>query len=1328
MLGVTPDHLVEPMFYYSTGRYKRAYEASLNDMLADEAILNAVKGQSFLAVDLSFDSISHKYTAGLRGDGAVIQHVHELINDLLTKKDEKEYYNKRAKDLFGKLKDPANTDTLEVKLTTSDNIIIAKAVRDPNDKTGKGYKIVPVQGKGRSVNFIDNSPSYDITDPASIRKVIEETMARVPEDKQDVKRCFPTFRLRIIDFDSGLYSDEFYEYNSVRSIHIFHDKYAASTAELEITNVTGILDNDRFFTDQEEVDFGLPPDEEERTTIEPQKGRYFRAIKLKEGTCIQILMGYDPDPDRLETVFTGRISQLEMGDIVRIIASGYKTELQNEVSFHNEDKSMMDVVTRVFKHLDGEGYLKDDDEKPPDERKNGTPHLGSRLSMASDKQRRSYNRIMRTLFSPEKLVYGSAAWKHQTAIGLSLPDTAIPELTLDGRGYVDLFSGKPSRYRNIMMKSFTSDTLDDWVAEFEPGYDVLQELTRFMPGWICDVVPYDHLATVYIGPPEGEYFWTAKFNRQIVSRYRNWEPNQDLVERNKRITDMMERFSYHWHAWCRSKAGLIGTSERFEHKQGSTKLDWLPPDVKYGNIQNIVDGIKRRSTKIYDAFIGAFFGFDLITQADYPASISRSLKKVIDMLVTADTRIVASALKIDLLGANYEDINIHIRQSVTRQVENFTNNTPGFKQKMYQLSQFGTGRIQEVVGKLAFGMNSRYVQKMVRMDDIRGITAAERLQADSTMSKRDLINRNLFNNDERTLEQYFEDEQGKQSGLDLNVFNLGSTFLDMAWYEIPLYPPRNFEDDFGLLVRRSLLDLKAYIYRLHIFLNEELSDEDVAQMGSDIAEYQAGFKMPDKRPFRQYHHVTSRYDIIENNIVASMKEMANAVLIRHPDGKPTITEVENPTGGDVPSSVFIDKAETDWTTFKSPDGIPFHPNLKLEQKKLAMAVEKNATTQELAALTFFSRMGEALRPMYRGNLIMWGRAIKPHDVILIADDYNEMRGPIDTERVIHHFTPQTGWITQVIPHAFVHVDNSIEIFQVSVAQQLWSAAEFILDVVDYGLLIAAIVTGGFAIAGKGVTSAIRAGAKKMIEVAIGRSIRSKAERTAIRTGARMWKRRLFSLGSRGSATGGAFGAGAKPLRFGLAPEIGLKGTGAQARKAAAYKLRRERLEILRAGYDSPSKRALFNRKGGFQRFASPEEHIMHITGNSGNQIAKEAGQSVKHQLRSLFRGSAVWGGATVGSAIAGATASHLAVSAMSKIPGMVSITPLIYDGRPLVAGLDYDDKYYISQAEGIWKGFKDRSEDFIEQFGDRIEGAAKWATNAPEEDNDAMNPVSVHGR
>ena len=56
-------------------------------------------------------------------------------------------------------------------------------------------------------------------------------------------------------------------------------------------------------------------------------------IRLKAGNKIQIRMGYGNDPNSLDIVFNGIITESDGGEVVRIVAEGYGRETQNELIF-----------------------------------------------------------------------------------------------------------------------------------------------------------------------------------------------------------------------------------------------------------------------------------------------------------------------------------------------------------------------------------------------------------------------------------------------------------------------------------------------------------------------------------------------------------------------------------------------------------------------------------------------------------------------------------------------------------------------------------------------------------------------------------------------------------------------------------------------------------------------------------------------------------------------------------------------------------------------------------------------------------------------------------
>jgi hypothetical protein len=968
-------------------------------------------------------------------------------------------------------------------------------------------------------------------------------------------------------------------------------------------------------------------------------------------------MGYDPDPDRLETVFTGRISQVQMGQVVQIIAQGYKTELLNELSFKAEDESYANIVRTIFQHLDGEGHYKDLNDSLIDERKNGTPHLGTRVDMASPEQRKEHNRTMKYLFGQD-VIYGSGGFHNTGPFGFNFlkvfSEADVPEVTVDGRSYIDLFSAKPSRYRNINLKAFVEDKKDFWVTTYQPGFDALLEMTSFMPGWVCDVVDYDHLATLYIGPPEGEYFWTSKYNKSVITSLRRRHEIRKSVENQRhRIVSMLDRFNDFVGDWITDKRrGSSYDKRELSEFRGRLREEWLPDEFRERSVQPIYNDLRHRSEAVTRAFVGAFFGFDMVSNPDFPPQISSQLWTIIGKVIGYEGKARAGGLRVNLGGDAYDEISLHTRESAERTIEYIVENTPGFRQRLYQMSFFNDQRLQEAVGRLTFLRREQWNPKVVEVTDLAGISQWERYEAASGMALNDSIARG------GAAEVDLAEEQGivykhpldtpwafipgvapartLLQGID------GQRVLGHV-YRVPLYPPRNLDSEYGSYVIDHVVDFKVFIYLLHKFLDEEVSTEDVQMMVSDLADYRNLFKAPDRRPFRQYHHVTSRYDIIENNIVASTKEMANAVLLRHPAGEPNVEEVDSPIP-DAPKVVYLDESDTDWTAFKHPDGVPYHPDLKLEQKKLAVSIEKNATTKEQAASVFLSRMGDALRPMYRGNLVLWGRMVKPHDVIFINDDYNSMEGPVEVERCIHHFTPQTGWTTTIVPHAFVHVDNSIDVFQASVLEKWLGILNTTLDVVNWGAIILSFMTLGLGSVVKSGVTVMSALTKKALNSALKKTVRKEITKNVTTTA--------------------------------------LSATGAAARGLAVRKA------MARMGT---------------------------------NQLSKAAGKDLAPMFKNGLRSIAVWGGVGVASAITQGYSTSIATSGSKELQGIVSITPLIFEGRPLVAGLDYDDRYYLSQIESFWEYFSGKLENAVNY----VEREVKELFTTPE-GPESFNVVGPH--
>src|SRR5690606_13385571 len=70
-----------------------------------------------------------------------------------------------------------------------------------------------------------------------------------------------------------------------------------------------------------------------------------------------------------------------------------------------------------------------------------------------------------------------------------------------------------------------------------------------------------------------------------------------------------------------------------------------------------------------------------------------------------------------------------------------------------------------------------------------------------------------------------------------------------------------------------------------------------------------------------------------------------------------------------------------------------------------------------------SHLKESLKDIYGGELIVLGDAsIRPFDIVYLADVYSKIYGPFEVEQVVHHFSPETGFITSITPNAVVTIN------------------------------------------------------------------------------------------------------------------------------------------------------------------------------------------------------------------------------------------------------------------------------------------------------------------
>ena len=194
-----------------------------------------------------------------------------------------------------------------------------------------------------------------------------------------------------------------------------------------------------------------------------------------------------------------------------------------------------------------------------------------------------------------------------------------------------------------------------------------------------------------------------------------------------------------------------------------------------------------------------------------------------------------------------------------------------------------------------------------------------------------------------------------------------------------------------------------------------------------------------REPFQRMHYLSSFSHIIANNIKENTSGVATQITAVS-DGKFPVTVSLDKAA---PPEKQVEKTVETGLYWDNPKGEGvfglLHPIFHPLETVRGIAKHAQGEPDELTARRVaLSYLKENLKDIYGGEIIVIGNAdIRPHDLVYLADVYNRMYGIFEVEQVVHHFTPETGFITSITPNAFVTVNDPARWFMSS-----WAATWF----------------------------------------------------------------------------------------------------------------------------------------------------------------------------------------------------------------------------------------------------------------------------------------------
>jgi hypothetical protein len=157
-----------------------------------------------------------------------------------------------------------------------------------------------------------------------------------------------------------------------------------------------------------------------------------------------------------------------------------------------------------------------------------------------------------------------------------------------------------------------------------------------------------------------------------------------------------------------------------------------------------------------------------------------------------------------------------------------------------------------------------------------------------------------------------------------------------------------------------------------------------------------------RKPFMQAHIIDGTMDIISNKLKASAEDIYTNVIVNY-DGKQTpLIMADWDIRFDKQTTTVIDAQ----LVHKKRQGLDFF------------------STEQQAIYYGASALRDYMKDMYKGEILILGDpTIKPHDIIFMTDNMNDMQGNILCKAVTHHFSHETGFVSSIQPDACVVNDD-----------------------------------------------------------------------------------------------------------------------------------------------------------------------------------------------------------------------------------------------------------------------------------------------------------------
>jgi len=906
--------------------------------------------------------------------------------------------------------------------------------------------------------------SFDVV---SLRKLARDSAKDLMSYKMTLRRAFPTFKLFFIEEDEQesrfLNFDDFYSYNAVKEFSVVMSrKMAADTAVITLQNVSGTLDGTKrnaivdldYFdkTAGKKLD-AAGGDKSDALAENPifkdtDQDQPFGAVVLRPGLNVQLRAGFSNDPDNLEVLISGRIVDVnwnKTGDLAEIMVQSFGVELIQAIKGSTRDGSDKSYATTH--ELLGSMMLE------PEVTHFGRWEFGQlfQLGEASD------HRLDFTDYSREgflgrfQVTDALTRWvtnhpKTVIAAGLGLTiGTAL--LAFGGGGSLAKVFGRGASSTARLEKALITEVAKRGVTVADDAAGVaasalsasdqavLREATRKLAGTTWK------LGRAGVVSKELRALMDAKVASHLLELSK-----VSTVAQGAAVAEKIERyvhtalFKSQWMTkpWMTSANGVAFLTQGIGWKPmkgvfysalGAPFTAGLTAFAAGVTLDAVVAPIlramhKHTIGKAKKFFTRAEVHLFLTPQDDnlYPPhpkdymtlTPDTWIGKAKDLGRATVTLASRATLQTDtpgmLLWGGLVDPSIFISKKVNPSAAEYVPVSTTIWDIFHEMSLRHPGW---VYGARPYGTKFRYTMFfgvpsqrywaapasnmfIKRMIDLRRALEGLAATPDAPNISREEFERlygaetllDLKEEIERDLTEEVSRRYGFAGGVRTTTGDI-ITGLDLETQLTLAYDAIEIETDKRLTQHITAIALREYLRGLELRF----------------------------RPFRRYHLLDSDRDIIWNGLVSSEQSVINAVDVTY------FTNEDNPEDGEVATEIF--KAHT------------FIPGNML---RIAPIRYPNCKGYQMAMRYGMGELMHRMKEMYRGEIIVLGNPrLRPIDICILADSYNDMVGPIEIEQVVHTMSHETGFITEIKPGAVVF-GNEISSWPVLSAMKMFALA------------------------------------------------------------------------------------------------------------------------------------------------------------------------------------------------------------------------------------------------------------------------------------------------